>query len=169
MHRARCRTARPMWRGKLSPPRGALRSARGSLFPSGPRPSEGVPQSMLAQLIVRKVTNSRERTSSGGGLSPEQDREPSVCEVSARSPELLPRERCGRLLRQIDERVAADVDHDPLDRASGERPRSLAGVVVGYRLGPRATEDQAAAAQAELARLGSDRCPTRRPCPGCGE
>jgi hypothetical protein len=62
-------------------------------------------------------------------------------------------ERRPSFLREVGEGLAADVDDDPLDGASDERPRSLAGVVVGDLLGPRSSDREAAAAEPELAGL----------------
>jgi hypothetical protein len=58
---------------------------------------------------------------------------------------------------QVDERLAADVDNDALARAPDERPGHVACVVVGDWLGAGASDDQAAAAESELAGLGPDR------------
>src|SRR5215207_10279905 len=58
---------------------------------------------------------------------------------------------------QVDEGFAADVDEDALDGAADERPGRFASVVVGDRLGPGASDDQATAAESELAGLGPDR------------
>ncbi len=70
---------------------------------------------------------------------------------------LLAGERRAGFCGQVDEGFAADVDDDALDGAAEERPGRFACVVVGDRLGPGASDDQAAAAESELAGLGPDR------------
>jgi hypothetical protein len=52
------------------------------------------------------------------------------------------------LPRQVDEGLPADIDHDAFDGTGGERPRPLAGIVVGNGLGSGAPDDQPAAARA---------------------
>src|SRR6516162_6076118 len=71
-------------------------------------------------------------------------------------PALLTGEGRPRLLRQIHERLSADVDRYPFDRAAGERPWSLPGVVVGDRFAARAADHQPSAGRVELARLRLD-------------
>src|SRR5215813_12366170 len=68
----------------------------------------------------------------------------------------VPRERRRRLPGQVDERLAADVDHGLVDRAAGERPRRLAWIVVRDRSAALLPDVQALAGERELGRLGSD-------------
>src|SRR5262249_48682471 len=57
----------------------------------------------------------------------------------------IARERHRRLLRQIDERLAADVDDRLVDRAADERPRRVARIVIGDRLAALFADVQALA------------------------
>src|SRR5436190_18425487 len=68
---------------------------------------------------------------------------------------LLPHKHRSGLALEVHVGLAADVDGDELDRAAGEEPGPLAGVVVGDRR--RAAPDgQRTAADAESAGLGLD-------------
>src|SRR5205823_13928903 len=68
----------------------------------------------------------------------------------------LPRVGGLRLSRQVDERLAADVDQYALDRSACESPGPRAWVVVHDRLGSRAADNEAAAAETELPELRPD-------------
>jgi hypothetical protein len=57
-------------------------------------------------------------------------------------------------------RCRADVDEDAFDGAADEWPGRVACVVVGDGLGAGASDDQAAAAESELAGLRPDRIRT---------
>ena len=93
-------------------------------------------------------------------------RVPRPCPSGARPPYCRAKAAAASFARSMNSSPLTSITSARI-RASGERPRSFAGVVVRYRLGPGATEDQATAAKPELARLGLDRFPTQRPCPGC--
>jgi len=56
---------------------------------------------------------------------------------------------------EVDVRLAAGVDGDHLDRATGERPGPLAGVVVGDP-GDAPSDGQVGAGKAERSGLGFD-------------
>ena len=62
---------------------------------------------------------------------------------------------CGLAL-EVDVRLAADVDGDPLDRAAGEAARPLARVVLGDRVADVAPDGQAFAGDHVAAGLGLD-------------
>src|SRR5215216_3735885 len=70
---------------------------------------------------------------------------------------LLAGERRAGFGGQVDEGFAANVDEEAFDGAAEEPPGRFACVVVGDRLGPGASDDQATAAESELAGLGPDR------------
>ena len=72
------------------------------------------------------------------------------------TPGLLPGQHRDGLALEVDVGLAADVDGDAVDRAAGERPRRVAGVVVGDRLAAVAPDAQPLAGERELARLGLD-------------
>src|SRR3954462_2226047 len=57
---------------------------------------------------------------------------------------------------QVDVRFAADVDRDAVDRATGERVRRGARVIIGDGVAAVAPDAQTFAADRELARLGLD-------------
>src|SRR5512133_257100 len=82
---------------------------------------------------------------------------PAATRRPPRGAGLLAGERGACFGGQVDEGFAADVDEDAFDGAADERPGRVACVVVGDWLGPGASDDQAAAAQSELAGLRPDR------------
>src|SRR5215213_3617383 len=87
-------------------------------------------------------------------------RRPSSAAATRRPPRgagLLAGERRACFGGQVDERFAADVDEHAFDGAADERPGRVACVIVADGLGPGASDDQAAAAESELAGLGLDR------------
>src|SRR4051794_25783209 len=72
------------------------------------------------------------------------------------APPLLASEEGLRLPREVDERLAADVDEHAVDGAAGERPRRAAGVVVGHRRRPVEPDVEPLAREGELPGLGAD-------------
>src|SRR5262245_28646652 len=70
---------------------------------------------------------------------------------------LFARHQGDRLLLEVDERLAGDVDDDLLDRSARERIRPDARVVVGHRLARVLAHVQALPNQREVAGLGHDR------------
>src|SRR2546423_1376206 len=68
---------------------------------------------------------------------------------------------------QVDERLTADVDHRPADRAPGEGPRSLARVVRGHRLAGVLADVQPLPGDGELTGLGPDPALPDRLSPAC--
>src|SRR6266576_214495 len=69
-------------------------------------------------------------------------------------PRLLAREHRDGLALEVDVGLAGDVDRHAIDRAAGERPGRLAGVVARDGVAAVAPDAQALAADRELARLG---------------
>src|SRR5215831_1624269 len=76
------------------------------------------------------------------GLSGSKVRRPGLPRPRVRSPRSIiyrPASLAGvggcRLSRQVDEGLPADVDDQALDRAAGESPGALTGIVVGDGLG----------------------------------
>src|SRR6185312_1325681 len=57
---------------------------------------------------------------------------------------------------QVDERLAADVDRRPVDRAAGKWPGGLSRVVGGHRLAGVPADREPFPGDGELARLGPD-------------
>src|SRR6202012_5202024 len=72
------------------------------------------------------------------------------------SPASLTHQHELRFALEVQVRVAADVDRDPVDGAAGERERRLAGVVAGNRLARVAAHVQTGAGDGERAELGAD-------------
>src|SRR5215475_1596731 len=69
---------------------------------------------------------------------------------------LLAGEHRGRLALEVEVRLAADVDRDPLDGAAGEPVGPLARVIAGDRRAAVATDAQALPGQLEVAGLVPD-------------
>ena len=73
--------------------------------------------------------------------------------ADARSGSLLRPDQHLGLALQVDVRVAADVDRDPVDRPAGERVRGFARVVVGHRLAAVPPDEEPRAGDRERAEL----------------
>src|SRR3954453_7684423 len=69
---------------------------------------------------------------------------------------LLAHEHGDSLALEIGVGLATDIDGYPLDRAPGEAPRHLSGIVPGDAFSGVASHGKSLAGQRELARLGLD-------------
>src|ERR1019366_9692601 len=69
---------------------------------------------------------------------------------------LLSHQHCLRFTLQVDVRLAAHVDGDPLDRAPSEAVGPLAGIVKGHWIADITTDSQTLARDHVAARLGLD-------------